>query len=651
MRRTILYLSCALFFSMQLWSQNQESIDYLKMTQCDFEPDAPAVTIFDKGSARFIQEDGGFIMKFERHKRVKIFKEAAFDQANFSIELYIGNSDRERVRDIKATTFFVNNGTMEKTVLKDEQIFEEPINKYWYRKKFALPNIKEGCILDVKYTILSPFMFHLPDWEFQSNIPTIYSEYKTSMIPFYTYMFRAQGFTQFDHFSKDTDKGIAQSFMGLEFQDLTYTFGLKNVGSFKDESFISSREDYIKKIDFQLSEINYPDGRKQKIMTTWPELSKDFLESAEFGKYIKKAEKIGKKEFVALLNASEDEKVEAILNHMKYNYKHNGYINKWAAKSIKEFTTEKTGNTANINLMALGYLRSVGINADPVIISTRDHGKINSDFPFSDLFNNVIILARLKDKEVLLDATDAYCPNNMMPESYYNGNGYLVKQGSENWITIKNNVPSVTATRFSYKLDPEKNELTGKVIVQTKGYESIKEKKSYERDDKKFKENLHKRGLNLIGDINIAELEENTRMFNYDFSFNSKIDQIDGLMIFKPFMHMAIQSNPFKQEERELNIDLINPLTKTYLAEITIPEGYQVEQLPEPINKNTDNTAIAFNVQKEENKIVISAVYQLKKPTYPASAYNELKSLYKTIIEKLNQKIVVSKPQENMALN
>ncbi len=53
---------------------------------------------------------------------------------------------------------------------------------------------------------------------------------------------------------------------------------------------------------------------------------------------------------------------------------------------------------------------------------------------------------------------------------------------------------------------------------------------------------------------------------------------------------------------------------------------------------------ISFKVNKSgENKILIHATYQLKKPVYPASAYPELKRLFKNVIDKFNQKIVLVK--------
>ncbi len=282
MKKYCYYLACIIVLLISLKTNGQKPPEEfgsnMYIEKCDFEPDAPAVVLFDKGEVHFVRNEGGFDIKYTRHKRVKIFKEAAFDQGEIEIPLYIGESALETIEEIKATTYFYDGKIIEKTELKQDQVFREPINKYWYQKKFAMPNLKEGCVIDYSYTVISPFIFNLPDWDFQTDIPTIYSEYQTNMIPFYTYTYRAQGFNAFDVFEKNNSTGLDRKFMNLTFQDMNYTFGMKNIPSFKDESFISSKEDYIKKIDFQLSEINYPSGYSKKVLTTWPALAKDLMD-------------------------------------------------------------------------------------------------------------------------------------------------------------------------------------------------------------------------------------------------------------------------------------------------------------------------------------------------------------------------------------
>jgi len=103
---------------------------------CPFEKDASAVVLFDYGSSQFIHEEGrGFVVSFKRHTRIKIFNEGGYDQAEIEIPLFIGEDDRERVRDIKGYTYNFNNNQLEQIPLEKSQVFEEHLNEHWYVKK------------------------------------------------------------------------------------------------------------------------------------------------------------------------------------------------------------------------------------------------------------------------------------------------------------------------------------------------------------------------------------------------------------------------------------------------------------------------------------------------------------------------------------
>ncbi len=639
-----LILFTALFSFIFFKIDAQEINSALAMEKCDFEPDAPAVVLFDKAEAKFINETDGFVIYFKRHKRVKIFNEAGFNNGEVSISLYQSERDLETVENLKATTYYYNGKTIEETELDPKNVYKEPINKYWYQKKFALPNLQEGCVIDYSYTVRSPYMFQLPDWDFQSDIPTIYSEYITYMIPFFSYRYRAQGFANFDIFEKD-DSGSEKQYLNIKYKDLKITFALKNIPSFKDESFISSKEDYIKKIDFQLYEYNSPYGGTTKIMTDWAGLTKDFLDYTTFGRYIKKAEKVGTKEFSHLAALAQDEQIDAVLDYIKSNYKPNGIINKYASKTIKEFTNEKTGNSANINLLALGILKSLGINAKPVLISTRDHGKVTDSFPFSDLFNDVLILIETDDKVRLLDATDAYCPNDMVPAYCCNGKGYIIENGSERWININNKIPSIHNVSLNYTINPENSTLSGLANVKSTGHISINEEKKYNTDTENFNKYIEDNGLTIKDDIEKIESDKSPKKnFQYQFDFSSDVSVIEDQIIFSPLLKFPVQENPFKQNKRDLPIDLIYPKIISYQAQIKIPEGYKIDQLPSSLTRNSKNITANYKViTNPDGVILITANYQLKKAVYPASTYREIQLLYKLIVENFNQSIVLTR--------
>ena len=61
------------------------------------------------------------------------------------------------------------------------------------RKKFTLPGVKEGAIIDYEYTVTSDFLFNLQPWYFQGDIPCLWSEYRAALPQFLKYIMLQQG--------------------------------------------------------------------------------------------------------------------------------------------------------------------------------------------------------------------------------------------------------------------------------------------------------------------------------------------------------------------------------------------------------------------------------------------------------------------------
>lgn len=642
----VLFITCCLYGKAQdIEFGSLRPLD-VELRECSFEKDAPALVLFDKGNSWFVQDDGGFILRFDRHVRIKIFNEAAFDKGEFEIPLYHRDGDREQVMDIEGFTFNVENGKMVKTPLDPKSIYKEEINEYWYGKKFAMPKIKEGSIIDVKYTIYSPYYSFLRDWEFQTDIPTLYSEYKVSMIPFYSYRYRLQGATKVDHFKNYEKKGLGRTFSGIPFVDMVYEFGLKNIPSFKDEDFISSKNDYVKKIDFQLAEINYPSGYKKQFMDSWPSLAKEMLDYHGFGKYIKKSEKWGTKNLAHLKDKPEKERLNDVIEYMKQTYKWNGYTGKYAQRSFKEFNDKLTGNIANINLGTIGVLRALDMNAVPVIISTRDNGKVSDSFPYAQLFNYVLILVEVDGKKVLVDATHDLCPNHMIPSRCINGKGFIVEEDSETWVSITNSAFSMEEINLTMTVDADQGELQGVCRTKCTGYKALYEREEYLDDQDEFKEDINNKGLEIASEIKVNNISDKSLPFKYSYEFTSDFDQIDDQLIISPFVNLPQQENPFKQEKRELPVDMVYLRGNRYIATIQLPEGYLADDLPTAKSINNENVSFNYNVAVKEKMIQIIAAYSFKKQSYTASDYKELKNFMNTVTSKVNSKIILTKEEE-----
>ena len=140
----------------------------LDLMHYNLDSTANAAVLFESGKTIFKEKYGTVIISTTFYKKIKIFNKNGFEYASFSIPLYhLNKNDKERVLNIKAVT---HNG-MVKTGLDKKEVFVEKINDKWKELKFTMPNLKPGSLIEVEYTLESPFKYNLTGWEFQSEIP------------------------------------------------------------------------------------------------------------------------------------------------------------------------------------------------------------------------------------------------------------------------------------------------------------------------------------------------------------------------------------------------------------------------------------------------------------------------------------------------
>lgn len=612
-------------------------------TECPFDKGAEAVVVYDKGVSSFLDRDGNFSVLFKRYVRIKILSDAGAGWANVEIPYYQSNNIYESVYELEAVSYNFENGVVKRTELEKTSCHSEKKNENWMIKKFAIPNVKAGTVIEYRYSIESQYVFNLRDWEFQWRIPVLYSEYVVNMIPFYQYSFLLQGATKFDKQTSVVSNDDRQ-YGSTKYQDYVHTYAMRNIPAFKDEEFITSSNDYIIKLDFQLSRIIFPSGYKKDIITTWPLLIKDMLQEESFGKYILKAEKLSTKIFdlTKFANLNQQQKFDSVINYVKKTYIWNKKERLYASKSLKQFQEDKFGNSADINLFTIGLLRGVGLAAQPVIISTRENGKIKHDYPFLDFFDNVLIKADIDSSIVLSDATDILIANNRIPVNCINDIGLIVQKDIVEWVSLQ--ASTMSRTRTNLVLNLSKTQCLSSVSISASEYDGLYFRKRFGVDRKAILKHLSENDYNVQDStLVIKNMENFSNPYSFRFVAETRPEVIGNKIYISPFLKEVIQTNPLKQQTRTYPIDINYAQQRIYVSTITIPEGYKIDFLP--AKKTIKNAYYEMNYDLMElNGVVnISFVYSFKIPVYEAGDYLMIKSFYNDIINKSNEKIVLVK--------
>ena len=176
MKNLIIILLFLLFYlkgySQEKYTQDPGKVTQYEMTLKEYpeDPDAEALVIYDMGEYFFSgREDRGLLLFMKRKMKLKILKQAGVKYATFEIPYYSEDHDWEAIESIDATTYNYVDGTLTKSVLNSKNIFEEKISEKVKVKKITMPDVREGSVVEIAYTISTPYYFNMRKWEFQKK--------------------------------------------------------------------------------------------------------------------------------------------------------------------------------------------------------------------------------------------------------------------------------------------------------------------------------------------------------------------------------------------------------------------------------------------------------------------------------------------------
>ena len=132
---------------------------------------------------------------------------------------------------------------------------------------------------------------------------------------------------------------------------------------------------------------------------------------------------------------------------------------------------------------------------------------------------------------------------------------------------------------------------------------------------------------------------------SYNFSTTDNITFAGDMIYLTPLLNERIKENPFKLEERKYPVDYAYKISERIIMQYTVPEGYEIAEIPEAVNMSLPSKAanFQFQVSSAGNMIQVISNFKINQPVIHFDLYPALKNFYNIIIEKQNQKIVFKK--------
>ncbi|PKQ46475.1 DUF3857 domain-containing protein [Confluentibacter flavum] len=671
MRTTTLLLS--LCFSITTLAQNYDfgkvSREELEEKQNPLDTSANATYLY-KNRKTYLQYDQtqGFQLITDIHERIKIYNQDGFDYATRKVELHKSGSDEEKLSSLKANTFNLVDGKIEDTKLDKDGIFKTELSKYNNETTFTMPNIKEGSVIEYKYNIVSPFYWNVDDFVFQHAIPVKKLEASFETPEYFNFKLNTKGYlmvtpkveTKNDKitFTSKERSGrggfgaasISTSFStsSLDFMKTITSYNLSDIPALKDEPYVNNIANYRSAIQYELSYTKFPQSPLKYYSTTWEDVVKTIYDSPNFGSELDKTGYF-EGDIDALISTISEPMARAslIFNFVKTKVKWNNYIGKYTEVGVRKAYKDQVGNVAEINLMLTAMLRHAGLNANPILVSTRQNGI--PLFPTLDGYNYVISGIEIEQGVILLDASNKYSMPNILPTTALNWEGLIIRKNkSSSTISLYPNQPSRNTVTMMANLDRSGN-IEGNYRSVKTNHDAMLYRAGYlETDKNQFLESLENKyngmevsDYEVVNDYNLSEpITE-----SYKFSLESQADVIGDKLYFSPMFFLKTNENPFKLEKREFPVDFGYPSEIAFRILINLPEGYKIENMPEPAAViMPDNLAeFKYFVSGNEKSIQLIVSTKVNAPIISPMYYDSLKEYFNKFIEKEAEQIILTK--------
>lgn len=629
------------------------------------EADADAAILFREESTRFeYDQDRGFYILTEIFERVKIYNAEGYDRATKIIGVYQGSQAKEEVNGIKGVTYNLRDGKIDETKLRKDGIFEEERSKYYEVVKFTMPDIQEGCVIEYKYFLKSPFISNINEISLQEDIPLNKAEvkfkvpeyfglnkYQKGWLPIKIDQSREERSVSYTYTQMNRGFGQALPERGrnkLTFLENIYSISVQNVPALKEEVYSGNMENYKSGLKFELAYTKYPNEPIKPISTTWDDVSKNIYDSESFGGELSSSRYFDDDIDTLLAdNTGVKEKIAAVFEFVKNKMTWNKYMGMYSDEGLREAYKKGSGNAADINLMLVAMLRYAGIEANPVVLSTKDNGI--PLFPTRNGFNYVIAGAEFNGEIMLMDATNKLGEINLLEEELLNWNGRLIEEsGASKWVSLYPTKHAVQTSILNVNID-EGLFAIGGVKSRLSGHKALNYRftmGSLDDDGKRKKlEEIYNKAE--IDNIELQNLNTPYKPLtvNYEFESLDGVEEIEGKLYIKPLFHFVTEENPFKAEERKYPIDYSYPRKERYIISIAIPEGYKAEYIPEStaISLKEGLGSFKYQINQIGEAINVSLEMAINSSFISPDYYLDLKKFYDIVIAKESEKIILTR--------
>ncbi len=303
-------------------------------------------------------------------------------------------------------------------------------------------------------------------------------------------------------------------------------------------------------------------------------------------------------------------------------------------KNVGEMLTEKRGSAEAMNLLLVEMHEALGITAWPILISTRDHGRLDPGNPDLRQFNHLLAYIEFPDDWKILDASNEIIPYGVLPPNCLVDGALLLKKDECTLIKLPEMPRPSERTDHTRMIIDEEGLASCSTSCKFTGYYATQYGQLYKKKtpEEFVKDHLTDRlGITYtLGSYNCALDTCDEFIASLDFSSDELAQQLDDNLVVAPVCY-AFRANPFKSEKRFFPVDFMYPFVYRNIVELFLPEGAGNYQLPEDKNINIEGAVFSRVAKVNDSCVTITSTLNVEQPVFAQYNYGELREFFEAL--------------------
>jgi Domain of Unknown Function with PDB structure (DUF3857) len=311
------------------------------------------------------------------------------------------------------------------------------------------------------------------------------------------------------------------------------------------------------------------------------------------------------------------------------------------ARNVEDVWKHGYGDGNQIAWLFLALVRAAGIQADPLIVSTRDVHFFNPKVMNPNDLNSNVVIVTLDGKEWFLDPGTALAPFGILPWSETAVTGLRLDKDGGKWVTTPRNEPedSRTERKAHLRLTPS-GTLEGKVTVTYSGQEALwrrlEEHTEDDADRKQFLENQLKADIPAGAEVELSNRPDwdsasQTLIAEYDLKLPGWAASAGQRLLLPVGLFGAQEKRAFQHTTR------IHPLYFNFARQsadevsIELPANWQVSTVPKPRDINRNSLVYSVSTDGKNGSLLLNRNITWNMMLVSIKYYGSVQDFFQTV--------------------